>query len=353
MTQQNKWRPPLELPRSKVGFRGFTAFLTPLLIFFLSAVTPSSKAHCRTGDLILQSTQEPTGDGKGKDIHPLESGKTIRRELAGGQQHSYQIRLIAGQFLKVVVEQKGIDVVAQVSGPDGKQILEFDSEGRSQGREEVSLVTEAAGSFLLIVRPKMNEAPAGSYKVWIEELRAATDTDRALHDARKQFEEALKLKRAGKYGEALPLAERVLEIRERLLGTEHPDVAAAINTLAGIYTDRGEYVKAEPLYRRALNIREKAMGNDHPDTAESLNNLAVLYKTQGKYGEAEPLYKRALDIREKAMGNDHPDTAYALNNLAGLYRSQGKYRESEPLQKRSLDICEKALGNDHPDTIYI
>src|SRR5262249_15941775 len=156
MTQWNKRRPALELRRSQLGFRALAAFLTPLLIFFLSAVTPPSKAHWRTGDLIRQSTQEPTGAGKGKDIHALEPGKPIRRELIGGQEHTYRIRLDANQFLKVVVEQKGIDVVAQVSGPDGKQILEFDSESRSQGQEVVSLVAEAAGAFQLIVRPKQN-----------------------------------------------------------------------------------------------------------------------------------------------------------------------------------------------------
>jgi len=318
------------------------------LFFCLSASTPSGKAHCRTGDLILQSTQEPTGAGKEKDIHALEPGKPIRRELAGGQRHTYQTRLDPNQFLKVVVEQKGIDVVAQASGPDGKQILEVDSESRSQGREEISLVAEAAGAFQLIVRPKQNGAPAGSYEIRIEELRVATDTDRALHDARKQFEESLKLRDADKLDEALTFAERALEIRERLLGTEHPDVAASIDNLASIYTGNAEYVKAEPLYRRALAIREKALGKDHPETAKSLNNLAEVYRIQGKYLEAEPLYKRALEIQEKALGKDHLEIAESLNNLGALYYSQGKYVETEPLFRRAFEIREKALGKDHP-----
>src|SRR6266540_2363749 len=348
MTQRNKRRQALELRRSQVGFRGLNAFLTPLLFFCLSASTPSGKAHCRTGDLILQSTQEPTGAGKEKDIHALEPGKPIRRELAGGQRHTYQTRLDPNQFLKVVVEQKGIDVVAQASGPDGKQILEVDSESRSQGREEISLVAEAAGAFQLIVRPKQNGAPAGSYEIRIEELRVATDTDRALHDARKQFEESLKLRDADKLDEALTFAERALEIRERLLGTEHPDVAASIDNLASIYTGNAEYVKAEPLYRRALAIREKALGKDHPETAKSLNNLAEVYRIQGKYLEAEPLYKRALEIQEKALGKDHLEIAESLNNLGALYYSQGKYVETEPLFRRAFEIREKALGKDHP-----
>src|SRR6266508_4050121 len=298
-----------------------------------------------------QSRDKASGGGDEKDVRELEAGKSIKGELAGGRRHAYRISLGANQFLKVVVEQQGIDIVAQVSGPDGKQILEFDSESRLQGREEVSLVAEAAGAFQLIVRPKQDGAPAGSYEIRIEELRVATDTDRALHDARKQFEEALKLQRAGKYDEALSLVERALEIRERLLGTEHRDVAAGIDSLAGVYSDRGEYVKAEPLYLRALDIREKALGKDHPSTAISLNSLASLYHLQGKYAEAEPLYRRSLDIREKALGKDHPSTATGISNLARIYDSQGRYAEAEPLYKRALDIREKALGNDHPGTV--
>src|SRR6266540_3964424 len=354
MTQQNKWRPALELWPRRDAYQALASLSTLLLFFSLVAAVSSRQAFGGPLGLFQQSTQQSRDTWSSvsdeKDVRALEAGKPIKRELAGGRQHAYRIGLGANQFLKVIIEQQGIDVVAQVSGPDGKQILEFDSESRSQGREEISLVAEAAGAFLLTVRPKQNGAPAGSYEIRIEELRIATDFDRALHGARKQFEEALKLRRAGKYDEALPLVERGLEIRERLLGTEHRDVAAAIDSLAGIYTGRGEYVNAEPLYRRALDIHEKTLGKDHPDTARSLNSLAILYNRQGKYGEAEPLFKRVLDINEKALGKDHPDTATSLNNLAVLYASQGKYVEAEPLHKRALDIREKALGKDHPYT---
>jgi tetratricopeptide (TPR) repeat protein len=354
MTQQNNWRPALELRRKRDAYQALANLSALLLFFSLIAAISSRQAFGGSHGLFRRSNQQSrdvrSGGGDEKDVRALEAGKPIKSELAGGRQHAYRIGLSADQFLKVIVEQQGIDVVVQVSGPDGKQILEFDSESRLQGQEEVSLVAEVAGAFLLTVRPQLNGAPAGSYEIRIEELHVATGADRALHEARMRFEEALKLRDAGKYDEALPLVERALEIRERLLGTEHRDVAAAIEILAGIYTNKGGYVKAEPLYRRALAIREKAVGKDHPDTGASLNNLALLYYYQGKYMEAEPLYKRALDIREKALGKDHPFTATNLNNLANLYRAQGKYVEAEPLHKRALDIREKALGKDHPST---
>ena len=54
----------------------------------------------------------------------LESGQLIERQLAGGESHTYQINLTAGQFMRVVVEQKGIDVALQMMSSDGKPLIE-------------------------------------------------------------------------------------------------------------------------------------------------------------------------------------------------------------------------------------
>jgi CHAT domain-containing protein/tetratricopeptide (TPR) repeat protein len=153
----------------------------------------------------------------------------------------------------------------------------------------------------------------------------------------------------GKYSDAEPLYKRSLEITEKALGKNHPHVAYSLNNLALLYQAQGKYSEAEPLYQRSLAIKGKALGKDHPDVATSLNNLAELYRVQGKYSKAEPLYKRSLAIREKALGKDHPNLAQSLNNLAALYQAQGKYSDAEPLYQRSLAIREKALGKAHPD----
>jgi CHAT domain-containing protein/Tfp pilus assembly protein PilF len=168
-------------------------------------------------------------------------------------------------------------------------------------------------------------------------------------EARKLNNESLKLQRAGKYDEALPLAERALVIREKTLGPQHPDVADSLNNLARLYFDRGDYSKAEALFQRALIIREKALGLEHPDAADSLNNLARLYFDRGDYSKAEALFRRALIIREKALGLEHPDAADSLNNLANLYRRKGEYEKAEPLLNRALIIRAKTLGPEHPD----
>jgi len=347
MTQQNKWRPALELWPRRDAYQALASLSTLLLFFSLVAAVSSRQAFGGPLGLFQQLTQQSRDTGSGvsdeKDARPLEAGKPIKGELAGGRQHAYRISLGADQFLKAIVEQQGIDVVAQVSGPDGKQILEFDSEGGLQGREEVSLVAEVAGDYQLVVLPTQNRASAGSYEIRIEEMRAATENDRALYEAHRLYEEAVKLRDAGKYDEALPLFERVIETRKRVLGPDAPDLSAAIHDLAVFYYYKGDYPRAESLSNRALAIQEKKLGPEHPHVAASLNLLAVLYSNKGAYVKAESLSSRAVAIKEKELGPEHPKLAFYLRTLARIYHKKGSYDIAEPLYLRALGIREKTL----------
>ena len=319
----------------------------------ISSIIPSDKALGSAPGRRWQSSQKPPAAGgvvgEEKDVRRLEPGQPIRRELEGGQEHGYRIGLSAGQYLEVIVEQRGIDVAIVLSGPGGKQILKFDTESRVEGREVVSQVAEVTGEHRLMVSPAQRGARAGSYEIRVEELRAATESDRALHEARKLYEDARRLERAGRYGEAIPLIERVVEIREKILGPDHQDLANAINRQGVLSFYKGDYTKAESLHQRALAIREKALGPEHPDVAGSLNNLANIYNVRGDYVKAESFYQRSLAIREKALGPEHPDVAGSLNNLATIYVRKGDYLKAEPFYLRALAIREKVLGPEHPD----
>ena len=157
----------------------------------------------------------------------------------------------------------------------------------------------------------------------------------------------------GRYEQAEPLYEQALELHKRLLGEDHPDVAQSLNNLAGLYESQGRYTEAESLYLQALELDKRLLGEEHPDMASSLNNLALLYKSQGRYTEAEPLYLQALELRKRLLGSNHPDVAGSLNNLASLYYSQEQYTEAEPLYLQALELCERLLGLNHPNTVTV
>jgi hypothetical protein len=52
------------------------------------------------------SGQEPVAQNKSASV--LEQGRGIERPIAGGDAHDYKVSLKAGQFLHLVVDQRGI-----------------------------------------------------------------------------------------------------------------------------------------------------------------------------------------------------------------------------------------------------
>ncbi len=280
------------------------------------------------------------------DALPLSPNLPRERELTGGQRHSYQLSLLAEQYFQLEIEQKGIDVVVSLIAPDNKKLLEVDGPTGATGEEILAFVTDKAGTYLVEVRSLEKEAAPGKYEIKLVELRNARPNDRPLVEARKLAGEALLLEVQGKYDDALPLAQKVLALRESVLGAEHPDVGAALNFLAGVHFDKGAFKTAEPMYLRALAIREKAFGKEHLEVADSVNNLAVTTLNLGDYDRALPLYQRALDIYTKLLGPNDPQIVYSLDNLAGPYQHKGEYAKAEALYRRALAMREKNFGAD-------
>lgn len=153
----------------------------------------------------------------------------------------------------------------------------------------------------------------------------------------------------GRDAESEPVYKRAVALYETALGLDSVEIAPALNNLAALYQRQQRYAEAEPLFVRALAIREKRLGASHPDVGQSLNNLATLYERQDRHADAEPLFKRALAIYRKAAGNDSAPVATLLNNLGQLTKSDGRFDQAEPLIRQSLTIRDRLLGADHPD----
>ncbi|WP_257196812.1 MULTISPECIES: CHAT domain-containing tetratricopeptide repeat protein [unclassified Bradyrhizobium] len=148
---------------------------------------------------------------------------------------------------------------------------------------------------------------------------------------------------------AEPLYKRAIALMEKSLGLDNALVAAELTNLAALYQRQSRFAEAEPLFKRALAVREKALPREHPDVGQSLNNIATLYAKQQRPADAEPLFQRALGIYQKAAGPEHPAVATVLNNIGQVYRDLNRNADAEAPIKRSLAIREKVLGSDHPD----
>lgn len=181
--------------------------------------------------------------------------------------------------------------------------------------------------------------------------RLTQQDSQELVAAERMSSQAEGLYQKGSSREAFALMQNVLGVRQRILGSEHPDTATSLFDLAVLYVSSGEYAKAEPLHREALAIRRKVLGDQHPDTATSFNNLGLVYHSLGQYAQAEANYQSALALRLKLLGENDADTAFTLGSLGALYRDLGDHAKAEPLLVRAYQTCLKVQGESDDRTI--
>ncbi|RST19648.1 tetratricopeptide repeat protein [Streptomyces sp. WAC05374] len=158
------------------------------------------------------------------------------------------------------------------------------------------------------------------------------------------------LRARGQAAQALPLAERALQVSEAVLGPHHPTTAIHMSNLAGTLGELGRHAVALPLRERASRVTEAALGPGHPATAIRLGNLARTLMELGRYAEALQLAERALSINEATLGPDHPTTAISLGNLARMLGELGRHTDALPLAERALRVTEMVSGPSHPET---
>ncbi|RYP19951.1 hypothetical protein DL767_009563 [Monosporascus sp. MG133] len=155
----------------------------------------------------------------------------------------------------------------------------------------------------------------------------------------------------GKYKDAELVLRPAVELGEKVLGREHPDTLARMNSLAAVLYNLGEYEEAKQMHRQILELKEKVLGREHPETLISMDNLALSLYSQGKYDEAEQMHRQTLKLREKVLGREHPDTLGSMDILASILNRQGKYNEAEQMHRQTLKLREKVLGREHPDIL--
>ncbi|MGH3885597.1 MAG: FxSxx-COOH system tetratricopeptide repeat protein, partial [Pseudonocardiaceae bacterium] len=86
------------------------------------------------------------------------------------------------------------------------------------------------------------------------------------------------------------------------------DVAWLLNAAAGYLLTRGEPAASLPLFERALDLRLRVLGEDHPDTLISANNLALNLRWLGQHEAARQLNEDTLARWRRVLGEDHPST---------------------------------------------
>jgi CHAT domain-containing protein/tetratricopeptide (TPR) repeat protein len=321
------------------------AFIIILLILVGLLVSPPpwpSSSLVQASDDARRTAQSAQGTDS------LEPGKPIERELSDGQSHSYKVTMITGQYLHVVVDQRGIDVAVALFAPDGKKISEADSEHMFEGSETMSAIAEAPGAYLIEARSAEKTAAAGRYGIKVEELRAATAEDKyrvagdvAFREAEPLKDGTLEARRKSveKYYEALELYRRA---------SARSFEAGTLNRIGEVYWGLGEPQKALEKFNEALPI-SRAISVRKVE-AITLKNIGMVYQSLGETRKALEKFNEALPIFQ-AVGYRSGE-ASALSYIGLAYWSLGETRKSLEKHNEALSIFQ-AVGDRKDEAIAL
>jgi tetratricopeptide (TPR) repeat protein len=174
-------------------------------------------------------------------------------------------------------------------------------------------------------------------------LKEEQQLDNHFNEIQKYF------KKHGEYAEADKKLKLAKEAADKTRADDHLELAANLDSIAGIYKDNGKFALAEQMYKRSLDLREKALSSGHLALAFGYENLGNLYVAQGKTQEAQPLFRQALDITNKTLDFKRPEVFSRLDNLAKNYISLGQYSEAESLYKHALTLIKENGGSNSKD----
>jgi TonB family protein len=156
---------------------------------------------------------------------------------------------------------------------------------------------------------------------------------------------ALKLE-AGNDAEAEVFFRKALEIGDRTVGPDHPDMILLLNDLTRIYLKQSAHASAEPLLLRLLEMK-RSKGEDHPEVATVMASLATVRQGLGLHESAEQLWRRVLEIRERTLAPNHFAIATALEHFGEACAARGKIPDALAAFQRAHTIRERTLGSDH------
>jgi len=287
----------------------------------------------------------------------LAAGETLKERLSGGETRLFRIELSAGQFLRVVVEQEGIDVEVALVGPGRKRLLEMDSPNGTYGPEPLSMVAEESGEYTVEVRSPDKKAADGSFELRVEALREPEAADRKRGEAERMFAEAyrsLSRPEAEARQQALKNLEALLPVF-RSLQDRHVEVSV-LNLLGLASNSSGQPRQAVDYYEQALGV-SRTLG-DSRNEARMLNNIGGAYDIMGEPQRALDYYGRALSLWETLnvaaeQGNTLNNVGVIYYNLGELQRSLDYYNRALPFRRAESNPRREANTLDNISLIYI
>src|ERR1017187_4411260 len=271
----------------------------------------------------------------------LELHHLVGRDLGPGQADLFTVDATAGQFLRVVADQKGVNVLLRIVDPEGKVLVTANRPNNGSGPQAMSAIVARSGSLQIKVEIAPDTHLEGQYAIELTDLRDPTEKDRLRIDAETKLFAAIAEDRAADAANRRKAIEYYADAaslwRDLQDGYEQ---ALCLHRIGLLYANLGENRKALDYYQQALPIRH-ALG-DRTGESATLNNMAIVYQSLGDKQRALEYFQEVLAL-DRSVGNRALE-ASALSNVGNAYWDLGEKQKALEYFSQTLPLY-RAMGN--------
>jgi CHAT domain-containing protein len=283
-----------------------------------------------------------------------------------------------------VLSDARFDAVLSLYDSAGEALTEVDYTTGRRNFRRILFAAETSGNYQLRVRKPETANASSEYTIKIEELRTATEQDKANiiverifgeasrlsvkddGEAKKQaavkYEEALQLfrKNSDRLGEARTLTKigemlasslndykRALEYDNQALPIwrelkDRIEEGAALNEIGLCLDNLGDWQKGLDYYNQALPIRREV--KDMFGEAVTLDSIGAVYSNLGDQQKGIDYFMQALPLRR--LAGDMSGEAITLGNIAASSRYLGENEKALDFYGQQLKISRLIKSRD-------
>jgi CHAT domain-containing protein/Tfp pilus assembly protein PilF len=302
----------------------------------------------------------------------LEVGKTVHGRIDAGRADSYALNLKSSDYIELLVEQTGVDILLRLASADGKQLQEVNYAGIG-GTELLIHLADRDGNYQAEVLP-VRQGASGEYAIRLDAQRPADAKNREAAEADTRFRQLVAEKSpdsAGAMEELAAVFGRSAMVRRQALawgaaGDLHAkkfswnsadedygkalglwravkDRAGEGRILAGTastFFHRSDFPKAIEYANQALAIAQDL--HSGPLEASALEISATVYTRSGQPVQAVSNLERAVSIRRAEL--DRAGEASALSDLAYAHFALSQHETAVEYYEQALVIAHE-LGD--------
>lgn len=280
-----------------------------------------------------------SSEESGGNDTPLSLQRMIERPLGSGETHTYRIKADAGQYLRISIAPRGLEISFALSDPGGAGVAEAENPVGIPRPEQLLAIADVSGDFILHVRSNWKSSGVGRYELTLDDVRKATPQDRCRVEAARFQRQG---DRSRYEGVASSLVRAATEFNEALqLWRTAGDIGGEGRTLVELGNASavlGDAAMAIDYYLESLPLLEAA--DDWYSEGYALLGIGSSYDNTGETDKAVDYFGRSLQLfrAHREVAGD----AWALNHLGVVYNDLGKYQKAILYLEEALPLWARA-----------